>query len=140
MIFSKIQPWLNNIDIREKLLIFMLLPIIVTLLFAVSASTEKYRSYEKISNAYKFLSLVSHLDKLIYELQSERGVSTGLGEASTDYFRAKIKHERFRTNQALEEYRQQLARIDLNSFSQNISERLTRLNNQLKSLMLSGKK
>lgn len=77
MHFNLLQ-WLNNLGIRDKLFIFIAIPMVSILFFAISGVSEKYQQYNSSINTQNFLSLAYSLDDLISELQKERGISTNL--------------------------------------------------------------
>ena len=64
---------LNSLKIRTKLIIYLLLPVITILFFAVSGIYTKYGELQDIKSTQKFTEVSITLDDLVHELQKERG-------------------------------------------------------------------
>lgn len=97
---SFVLTWLNNRDIRDKLLIFITIPVIAVLFFSSLGISEKYQQYKNNQNTQAFLSIAIKLDNLVHELQKERGISTGLTESNSDFIND-ISSQRSLTDKAV---------------------------------------
>ncbi|HBV21956.1 MAG TPA: hypothetical protein DEF07_09605, partial [Nitrosomonas sp.] len=128
-----IQRWLNNIGVRNKLILYVTVPIIAILFFAISVSVEKYQYYKNSKDTYNFLSLVIKLDNLIFEMQKERGISTGLIETGSTFFHKEINAQRELTDKALRSYLQQ-KNIDVNFLNGAVHEVASDLDKMLAEL------
>ncbi len=119
---------LNNLGIRDKLLIFIAIPMVSILFFAISGVSEKYQQYNNSINTQSFLSLAYSLDDLIYELQKERGVSTNLINQDFLYLKKEIYSQRKLTDKALYVFTQKIESFDINQLSSLANNELIALN------------
>lgn len=127
MNFNVLQ-WLNNRGIRDKLLIFISIPIISILFFSVLGVSEKYQQYNNSVNTQNFLTLAYSLDDLIYELQKERGVSTNLIKNNTTLSQEKIHAQRKLTDEKLQTFLQNIKSFNIKHLSSQASNELIKLN------------
>ncbi|PTN12525.1 diguanylate cyclase domain-containing protein [Nitrosomonas aestuarii] len=132
--YRHIQRWLNNIGVRNKLILYVTIPIIAILFFAISGAAEKYQYYKNSRHTYIFLSMVIKLDNLIFEMQKERGISTGLIETGSTFFQKEINAQRELTNSALRSYLQQKKDIDFNFINGDANELSSDLDKSLYAL------
>lgn len=131
---SYILRWLNDRGIRDKLLIFIAIPIISILFFSFFGISDKYQQYVNSKNTQSFLSIVVKLDDLVHELQKERGISTGLVEANSTFFQNDIPSQRELTDKALHSFFQHKGNVDTNFLSRTIREQSTNLDILLEQL------
>ena len=127
MNFNLLQ-WLNNLGIREKLLIFIAIPIVSILFFAISGVSEKYQQYNNSINTQNFLSLAYSLDDLVYELQKERGISTNLINQDPFYLKKEIYSQRELTDKALHIFTQKIESFNIRQLSSSANNELVELN------------
>ncbi len=127
MHFNLLQ-WLNNLGIRDKLFIFIAIPVVSILFFAISGVSEKYQQYNSSINTQNFLSLAYSLDDLIYELQKERGISTNLINQDSLFLKEEIYSQRELTDKALYVFTQKIKSFDINQLSSSANKELIALN------------
>ena len=130
MRFNLLQ-WLNNLGIRDKLLIFIAIPIVSILFFAISGVSEKYQQYNNSINTQNFLSLAYSLDDLVYELQKERGISTNLINHDSLYLKKEIYSQRELTDKALYIFTREVEFYDIRQLSLSANNELIELNKLL---------
>ena len=126
--------WLNDRGIRDKLLIFISIPITSILFFSYFGISEKYQQYINSKNTQSFLSIVIKLDDLIYELQKERGISTGQIETNSTFFQKDIASQRVLTDKALHSFFQHKKNVDIDFLNWAIRKESLNLNELLKQL------
>ncbi len=126
--YFKLLQWLNNLEIREKLLIFIAIPIVSILFFAISGVSEKYQQYNNSINTQNFLSLAYSLDDLVYELQKERGISTNLINQDPFYLKKEIYSQRELTDKALHIFTQKIKSFNVRQLSSSAHNELIELN------------
>ncbi len=131
---SYILRWLNDRGIRDKLLIFIAIPIISILFFSFYGISDKYQQYINSKNTQSFLSIVVKLDDLVHELQKERGISTGLIEANSTFFQNDIPSQREMTDKAFRGFFQHKKNIDTGFLNWAIREESLNLDELLKQL------
>ncbi len=112
-----LRQWLNNLGIRNKLLVFIFIPIVSILFFAISGVSEKYQQYSNNVNTQNFLLLAYSLDDLVYELQKERGVSTNLIKKDPLYLAEDIYSQRELTDKAINVFLQKIKEFDIDLLS-----------------------
>ena len=110
------------------------------LFFAISEISSRHQFYKKNENIYNFLTLVDLLDKLVFELQKERGISLGLSETKSTFFNEKISTQRELTDKAFQSYFKSINNFD--SDFMNIAKRkeLLKLNKLLEQLPIIREK
>ncbi len=126
--------WLNNQGIQKKLLIFIIIPLLAILFFAISGISEKYQKYTNSKNIQHFFSIVIKLDDLVYELQKERGISTGLIEINAEKFKNNINSQREQTDKSFRDFSQLKKTVDTSFFSWTIREESFNLDKLLEQL------
>ena len=132
--YPYIQKWLNNTRIRGKLIIFISIPVIVILFFGTYSAVEKYKIYADSKKQHNFVSIVKKLDNLIFQMQQERGLSSGLIGSKSAFFIEEIVSQRELTDKALRNYRQQLDNTEIVFTNEAIDQGFFNLNKQLEKL------
>ena len=126
--------WLNDRGIRDKLLIYITIPVAVIIFFSFIGVSEKYRQYVNSKNTQSFLTIVIALDNLIHELQKERGISAGIQNIKSNDFQEAISPQRLVTDQALQNFLLQREKIDIGFLSLEVRNQLSNLEGILKQL------
>lgn len=127
--------WLNNLGIKDKLLVFIAIPLVSIFLLSFLGITDKYQQYMDNKNTQKFLSIVSGLDGLIYELQKERGISTSLITTRKNTVSQKnIFSQRQSTDKALHRFYQLTKNLNIAFMNWQLREEFFSLNHHLEEL------
>jgi len=125
--------WLNDQGIRNKLLMFITIPIFTILLFAFYGISDQFQRYTNSKNTQHFFSLMITLDDLVHELQKERGISAGLIKTAEEFQEA-IFFQREKTDHALTQFQQQQEELELKFLKQETHELLSKINQLLAQL------
>ncbi len=75
LLFNK--NWFNQISIRNKLLLFLAVPILSLLFFIYSSYENERQTLDKTEHVKVYLQLVFLLSDVVTELQKERGLTLG---------------------------------------------------------------
>jgi len=86
--------WLNNLKIRNKLIIFFIVPVLTILFFSISGTYIKFKEYQDASRADEFVSVFIQLEQVIYELQNERGLSSAYISSEGKAGKVKLMEQR----------------------------------------------
>lgn len=92
---------LNNLKLREKLLLIVIIPVMGLLFFAFSGSIEKLKTSREILKLTKMTELSIKISSLVHELQKERGVSAGYIGSGGNSFKDKLSHQRAETDKRI---------------------------------------
>ncbi len=97
-------PFVNNLNIRIKLVLLIVIPMSLMVLlstFYIYENYEKKEEYQKLNNT---MMLSSSISLLIHETQKERGMSAGYLGSKGKKFANKLSSQRELTNKRLEEF------------------------------------
>ncbi len=83
-----------NLNIKKKLLLIVLIPLIGVLYYSVSAIYEKVEEKSELEVIKKYLIYSVKVSRYIHELQKERGLSSGYIGSHTIDFKIKMKEQR----------------------------------------------
>lgn len=126
--------WLNNRGIRDKLLIYIAIPLIVILFFSLLGIFEKHQQYVNSKNTQNFLSIVIQLDELIHELQKERGISSGIQNIQSNDSKNAITVQRIVTDQSLQTYLRHKKQTNIDFLSKEMRDQFLNLGDISRSL------
>jgi diguanylate cyclase (GGDEF)-like protein/PAS domain S-box-containing protein len=74
---DKFIEYLDKLKIRTKLQIFLIIPAIVLSFFVVTTTSLKWEQLQGAKESSSFVHFFSRISDLVYELQKERGLTTG---------------------------------------------------------------
>lgn len=69
--------FINNLSLRFKLILFLIIPVITILYFSGSSIFLKLNAQEEGQKSLEFILISFQIDDVIHELQKERGISAG---------------------------------------------------------------
>lgn len=87
---------INNLSIKYKLLLYLIIPVLTILYFSISGINLKFVQQQNGSNLREFVQISFQLDDLIHEMQKERGISAGFIASG-----GKILHEELQAQRQL---------------------------------------
>ncbi len=90
---------LNNLDIRYKLLLLLVFPVVVVIAFSGYVVTEKWQQYsraEALHNSYQYSIKLSNV---IHAMQKERGLTAGFVSSSGRSFLDALKQQQQQTDE-----------------------------------------
>ena len=137
---------LNNLSIKSKLLLSMILPIIGMIYFASINISEKYQKAQESAQIYKITMLNIKISDLVHELQKERGKSAGFISSKGLKFDDELSKQKELTNEKIVTLKKYLNNFKIektndkfDKFKQNIFEKIENLSiirTQIKTLLL----
>ena len=126
---------LSNISVRWRLLISAIIPIVVLLCFAFFTISNQVGFTQHYAKSEKLTVFSVYVSDLVHELQRERGRSAGyVGSKGGTSYRASLDTQRRNTDEALEAFREELARDVVLFTTDKHKLHLRELNNHLDAL------
>jgi len=139
---------LNNLSIKSKLLLSMVLPILGMIYFASVNINERYNRASESANIFNIAMLNIKISSLVHELQKERGNTSGfLSSNGTEFYKELVEQKKL-TDQAVKQLKVHLnnfhsedKRDDFYIFKKSIINEIGKLSiirTQSRSLLLSA--
>jgi len=72
-----LNKYINNLSLRSKLILFLVIPIITILYFSGSSILLKFNEQQEGKKSLEFILISFQVDDVLHELQKERGISAG---------------------------------------------------------------
>ncbi|MCF6280781.1 MAG: EAL domain-containing protein [Candidatus Polarisedimenticolaceae bacterium] len=122
---------LNNLDIRHKLLLLVVFPVVALVIFTGYVIVDKWRQYgiaQVLQSNYQYSITLS---KVIHAMQKERGLTAGFVGGAGHSFVDELKRQRQQTDDLVKQLRQGSAVMLLTADDPNIRARLNGLVRQL---------
>ena len=122
---------LNNISIKSKMVLMIIVPIIVIL---GSLGMDSYRSYKEVVILKQIEEMVGYAQKsstLVHNLQKERGASAGFISSKGAKFSSELQSIRKDTDKTLLELENYSKSISLNDYPQNLRLKISNAANNL---------
>ena len=99
---------LNNLSIKLKLFLLMILPILGMIYFAYINIDIKYQKMQESTNIHKITILNTKISLFIHQLQKERGLSSGFISSKGKKFKDKLSAQQTITDKQLKKLKQYL--------------------------------
>jgi len=125
---------LNNLKIRFKLVLFLIIPILTLLYFSISGINLKYQEKNHTEWSLSFISLSLIFSDLLYELQKERGLSAGFVGSRGTLYREVLLKQRKKTDENIYRLIQKLNRKNLRQTVLNSTELFSRIQPKLEKI------
>jgi methyl-accepting chemotaxis protein len=97
---------MNNLKLKTKLFLVLVLPILGLVFFSLAVSLEKYRTMSELSSLEEFSSLAVKMSAAVHELQKERGMTAGFLGSSGASFGSELKSQRGAADAKIKELRE----------------------------------
>ncbi|MES0327529.1 MAG: nitrate- and nitrite sensing domain-containing protein [Gammaproteobacteria bacterium] len=130
----KLVDRINNLKVRNKLGLFLLIPILTILFFSISIIYLKYQELLDSRSTDDFTSVSFQLVDLAHELQKERGLSAGFVGSNGQRFRNDVLEQRKITDQKLKLFNQTLYASTSENNYWGLSEEFGHLKDELQKL------
>jgi methyl-accepting chemotaxis protein len=117
---------LNNISIKLKMVLMIVVPVIVIL---VSLGMDSLRSYKEVLTLKQIQEMVLYAQKsslLVHNLQKERGASAGFISSKGAKFSDELQSIRKNTNKTLEELQVYSKTIHTKEYSQELQSKIAK--------------
>ncbi|QQX80200.1 EAL domain-containing protein [Shewanella sp. KX20019] len=93
---------LSHLSLKQKLFLFASLPMLILVVFAVLHSISLSKQYQNASANALTTQVTLGVEKVIFELQKERGLSAGYVSSDGEEFSAELQQQWQTTDQALQ--------------------------------------
>ncbi|MBT4521509.1 MAG: PAS domain S-box protein [Halieaceae bacterium] len=101
---SKINDYLNDIQIRTRLMIVLGLPLVIILIFSGSGIAVKLNTIQSLWVAEDFTKISRDLSALVKELQAERGLSAGFTASKGESERKSLLAQRAMVDRSIRSF------------------------------------
>lgn len=123
----------NSIQIKNKLIFLVIMPVIALILISTIFTYENYKKHTNLNKIQKLIDLSNKTALLIHEIQIERGASTGyIGDKDTFYELLKLQREK--TLKQKKELIEFLKTLDKSLFDKEFKNKLEEITNTLNQL------
>lgn len=113
---------MRNLSLKNKLIIWLLFPILGLLFLSITISYDRYLIYTKLNMLDKIVTVSIKTKDLIYSVQKERGFSNGYIGSNGKTFKEKIKLQTKQTNKYKKELNEYLRNIDINYYGNDFKD------------------
>ena len=96
--------FINNLDIKKKLLLLISLPILGLLFFATSQNIAIYKEIRKVEKTEIGIKLAKAISELLHETQKERGMTAGFIGSKGKKFANELIEQRKLTNEKFKSF------------------------------------
>ncbi|MBI5561201.1 MAG: nitrate- and nitrite sensing domain-containing protein [Deltaproteobacteria bacterium] len=105
--------FIDNLKVRNKLALMLILPLAGLLYFSASGTWEKYREGGEMGKLRLLASLAVRISALVHELQKERGLTAGYMHSRGVRFSAEVEAQRTETDREMEELKESIEGVDI---------------------------
>ena len=98
--------FLNNLKIKNKLLLLVSFPLMALLYFSIHISYNSYVVGKNVEQATELTKMATKISKLLHETQKERGMTAGYLGSKGKNFSDKLPNQRLSTNKVLGEFKE----------------------------------
>ena len=116
--------FLENVRLRNKLVLLLIFPVLGLLYFSVNGVLEKYRLTGEMSSLQNLSALAVRISALVHETQKERGATAGFLGSGGATFGTELKGQRAETDRKIIELREFLKGFDSNRFGNEFTRTL----------------
>lgn len=131
---------MNNLKIRSKLQLLLLLPIAGLLFLASIVSYERYISYIQYEKLNQAVTLSTKITTLVHELQKERGMTAGFIGTNGIKFKDNLPQQRELTDKKRKAFISYLNTLDIQWYGTDYNKLVKKALKQLSQLQEKRKK
>ena len=129
------QKFACHFSIRARLKAFLLLPWLIILSFGLNHTSAYLEDIKLARKAILSIEISSEIDKLIHELQKERGLSAGFIHRGSQKKLVQLQKQRLKTGLYIERTIDFIERINLTKLQLNSIANQQVINDVLKEIM-----
>ena len=129
--------YLNKIN--HKIIIIFLVPLLGLIFFSLKSANKEWQFYEVQMQMDDLIHLAVKSSNLVHEFQKERGMTAGFIGSSGKKFADTLPGQRQSTNSRLDEYRDELATLDLNQYGEALKQQFAKIDSRLQQLQVTRK-
>jgi methyl-accepting chemotaxis protein len=116
--------FLNNFEIKGKLLLLVSFPLIALLYFSANAVYNSYTTGQHVQNATRLTQMATKISALVHETQKERGMTAGYLGSKGKKFANELPNQRVLTNKAYENFLKFNKTIDYSIYPKKFKSRM----------------
>lgn len=83
--------FLNNLRLKQKFVVIILIPLVGLLYFSISISVTTYQKVQELNQLQQLAELGSYLSVMVHDIQKERGATAGYLGSNGDNFKTEIE-------------------------------------------------
>lgn len=125
---------MNNLQIKNKLTLLLLLPILGIIILSVKISLDRYNEYVQYNMLNHSVILSNKITTLVHELQKERGMTAGFLGSKGEKFKAELPKQRTLSDKKKEELHLFMNTVDINEYNKEYQELIKSVLNKLSKL------
>ena len=126
--------FLNNFEIKGKLLLLVSFPLLALLYFSANAVYNSYTTGKNVQSATSLTQMATKISALVHETQKERGMTAGyLGSKGKKFFK-ELPAQRILTNQAYKDFLKFNKTIDYLHYPSEFKIKMDKAIEKMKSL------
>ncbi len=123
-----------RLEIKYKLLILIVLPVITIIFFSALHIYDKYSQLAGNDKLLSYSKIIKKSSNLIHEIQIERGLSYNSLINDNPYFIAKLQVQKQKTDESIEEFKHYIAQVDPTILSPTTIDFINKINISLSKL------
>ncbi len=129
-----------RLEIKYKLLILIILPVITIIFFSTLHLYDKYTKLEENENLFTYAKIIKKSSNLIYALQIERSATHNYLNNKDTFHAKQLKERMAQTDIYINEFKRYTSQIDRDILSQTNIEYINKLDSYLSNLQKIRKK
>ncbi|MBF0517011.1 MAG: nitrate- and nitrite sensing domain-containing protein [Nitrospirae bacterium] len=122
---------MDNISLKNKLVLLLILPLAGFLYFSVTAVAARYVTLKEMKSLHTLSTLAIKISAFVHEAQKERGMTAGFIGSGGAKFSSELPGQRAKTDEKIKDLRDALQGFDSLSFGSGFREKI---NGALKNL------
>ncbi len=123
-----------RLEIKYKLLILVILPVITIVFFSALHIYDKYSQLQENEKLLSYSKIIKKSSNLIHEIQIERGLSYNSLIDNIPYFAVKLQEQKQKTDRSIDEFKDYIAKVDPNILSPTSIDFINKINTSLSKL------
>ena len=141
---------MNNLQIKNKLTLLLLLPILGIIILSVKISLDRYNEYLQYNILNHSVILSNKITTLVHELQKERGMTAGFLGSKGEKFKDDLPKQRVLSNEKNKQLRIFIDTMTLKEYDKQYQElirktlkhlsKIQTIRDNVSSMSISGKK
>ncbi len=141
---------MNNLKIKYKLQLLLLLPILGIIILSVKISLDRYHEYKQYNMLNHSVILSNKITTLVHELQKERGMTAGFLGSKGEKFKVELPKQRLLSNKKKEQLHSFMKEMNIKDYDKKYQDliksafdklsKLQNIRNNISSMSITGKK
>ncbi len=123
--------FINNLEVKSKLILMLLFPLLGLIVFAFLQSSDYFKKYNSMEKLKEVTIFSTKISALVHEMQKERGLTAGYINSNGKKLKEKLLTQRESTNQKIQEYKTSLNNLDMSRYSESLNVIINNSSNKL---------